>query len=102
METDSKRDQYIKTLEQKLQKAGKARRFLDDADGSIVTEWATTQINAIMKGIGGQKYIDDHNGYVRATGELAAYQKLLNMLNSEANTDTEQVKGNLEAARTDG
>ena len=98
----SERDKYVKNLEEKIRKAGKAKRFLDNEDGSIVTEFLQQEINTLVKDIGGTKYLNDHQGYVYKLGQLNLAQKLLNMLNSNAAVDTmplaERVKETKEEA----
>lgn len=97
----SERERYINNLESKLRKAGKARRFQDSEDGSIVTEYLTDQINSIIKEIGGTKYLDDFNGYQYKIGQLHMAQKLLNMLNNESNTEVKEIRERLDSARAD-
>lgn len=98
----TEREKYIANLEEKLRRAGKARRFLDNEDGTIVTEYLTDQINSIVKSIGGSKYVNDHQGYVYELGQLFMAQKILNMLNGNASTDVESIGNSLEEARNDG
>jgi hypothetical protein len=98
----TERDKYITNLEAKLKKAGKARRFLDHEDGSIVTEWVQEQINVLLKQVAGKGLLDKPSEYAYTVGQLHGYQKLLTMLNSEASTDGKELQAKLEAARTDG
>lgn len=97
----TERDRYVANLEAKLKKAGRARRFLEHEDGALITEYCTTQINSLLKQIGGKALLDKPSEYAYAVGQLQAYQKLLTMLNSEANTNTAEVKSQLQAAQTD-
>lgn len=97
----SERDRYVQQLEEKLKKAGKARRFLDSEDGGVITDYLTQRINAIVQQIGGTKYINDHEGYVFSTGKLAMARELLVMLNKEASTDTEGIKTKIQETKTD-
>jgi hypothetical protein len=101
-EPKTDREKYIENLETKLQKAGKARRFLEQEDGSIVTDWLTQQINVLLKQIAGKAMLDKPSEYAYTVGQLHGYQKLLTMLNSEANTDGKDLQEKLEAAKTDG
>lgn len=98
----TEREKYIANLEDKLRKAGRAQRFTKSEDGGVVTEYLEAQINAIVKNIGGTKYINDHSLYVYDTGQLAMAQKLYNMLLGEAATDTADLNAKLEAAKNDG
>lgn len=98
----TEREKYIENLEAKLSKAGKAQRFKQSEDGGIITDYLVQQINAIVKNIGGTKYINDHNSYIYDVGQMAMAQKLLTMLNGEASQDTEAMAGRLKEARTDG
>jgi hypothetical protein len=102
MEDKSERQQYIDKLESKLRKAGRARRFLDHEDGALITDYVTEQINAIVKSIGGKKYINDHEGYVFETGQLYFAQKLLGFINSEANTNVDTINQQIKEAVEDG
>lgn len=98
----TEREKYVAQLEEKLKKAGKAKRFIDSEDGALITEYLTDQINGIVKNIGGTKYLNDHQGYVYDVGQMFMAQKILNMLNSNANIDVEQINNSLEEARNDG
>lgn len=100
-EPKTERQKYIENLEHKLQKAGKAQRFKQSEDGGIITDYLTQQINAIVKNIGGTKYINDHNSYIYDVGQMAMAQKLLTMLNNEASQDTEDMANRLKEAKTD-
>lgn len=100
-EPKTERDKYIENLESKLRKAGKAQRFKQSEDGGIITDYLTTQINAIVKNIGGTKYLNDHQGYIYDVGQMAMAQKILTMLNGEASTDTQDLKTKLNDAKTD-
>lgn len=101
-EPKTDRDLYIEKLQNKLQKAGKAGRFLKGEDGSIVTEFAQEQINGLLKLIAGKSLLDKPTEYSYSVGQLHAYQKLLQSINSDAGTNTQELKNNLEAARNDG
>jgi hypothetical protein len=98
----TEREKYIANLEDKLRRAGKAKRFTSGEDGELVTDYLITQINGIVKNIGGTKYINDHQAYVYELGQMFMAQKILNMLDANANTDTETINNSLEEARNDG
>lgn len=98
----SEREVYIETLQKKIAKATTAKRFNESDEGKLIREWAAEQINLVIKQLGGKKFINDHNGYIYATGELSMAQKLLAMLDSEANKDTGEMTVRLKEARTDG
>lgn len=98
----TERDKYIESLEGKIRKAGRAQRFQQSEDGGIITDYLVQQINAIIKNIGGTKYINDHNTYIYDIGQMAMAQKLLTMLNREASQDTEDLANRLKEAKTDG
>ena len=95
----TEREKYISDLEAKLSKAGKAGRFVGSEDGAIVTEFLQAQINSLVKTIGGKTYLNDHNGYVYDTGQLAMAQKLLNIIN--ATVDVEDINNRLKEAQND-
>lgn len=97
----SEREAYIQNLEDKLRKAGRARRFLDDENGSLVTDYLTEQINIILKRIGGKTYMSDQQGYVYELGALHLAQKILNMLNSEATINTDALKEKIKEAKSE-
>jgi hypothetical protein len=101
MEEQTEREKYEQALEEKLRKAGKAKRFLSDEDGSIVTEWLTTQINATLKEVAGKGLLDKPTEYAYKVGNLHAYQKLLTMLNAEASTNTAEIKDKLNESKSD-
>lgn len=98
----TEREKYVAALEEKLRKAGKAKRFVGSEDGALITEYITDQINGIVKSIGGTKYLNDHQGYVYELGQMFRAQKILNMLNGNANVDVESINNSLEEARNDG
>ncbi|HRF70006.1 MAG TPA: hypothetical protein PKV66_01100 [Candidatus Pelethenecus sp.] len=98
----TEREKYVAALEEKLRKAGKAKRFVGSEDGEIITDYLITQINGIVKNIGGTKYLNDHQAYVYELGQMFMAQKILNMLDANANTDTETINNSLEEARNDG
>ena len=98
----TERELYIQNLEDKIRKAGRARRFLADENGGLVTEYMTNEINIILKRIGGKTFMTDQQGYVYELGALHLAQKILNMLNSEANTNTDSLKEKLEEAKLEG
>ena len=98
----NERIKYIEGLQKKLQKAGKARRFMEGEDGAIITKFLTEQINAIVKNIGGKTYLNDINSTNYDRGQLAMAQKLLTILNSEANRNTSKINEQLQAAKNDG
>lgn len=106
METDNnpptERDKYIDTLKKKLEKAGKAKRFVGSEDGAIITEFLTEQINGFVKTLGGTKYLNDNNQANYDRGQLAMAQKILTMLNNEASADASDLQEKLKAAQTDG
>lgn len=100
-EEPTERDKYIEGLEEKLRKAGRAKRFLDNEDGGLITEWATGQVNRLMKQIAGKALLDKPQEYAYAVGELNSYQKLLTMLNSEASADVEDINSRIKEAKND-
>lgn len=104
METNSKpteRDKYVQQLEEKIRKAGKAKRFMKSEDGSLITDYLTQKINSLVQQIGGTKFINDHEGYVHATGKLVMARELLVMLNKEASTDTDTMVDKVQEAKAD-
>lgn len=98
----SEREKYIEGLQTKIAKAVSAKRFNDSEEGKLIREWAAEQMNTVMKQLAGKKFINDHNGYIYATGEFAMAQKLLTMLDSEASKDTGTLAESLKAAKSDG
>lgn len=102
METDNnltERELYIKGLEAKISKAGRAKQFIGSEAGALITELLQEEINAIVKRIGGRKYLDDQKGYAYELGGLHLAQRILNVLNNEARTDTEPLKEKLKEAK---
>lgn len=97
----TEREQYIKSIEDKIRKAGRARRFLADENGALVTEYLVNEINTILKRVGGKTYLSDQQGYVYELGALHLAQKMLNMLNGAASTDTETLEKKLTEAKSD-
>jgi hypothetical protein len=98
----SEREVYIESLQKKIAKAATAKRFNESDEGKLIREWAAEQMNTVMKQLAGKKFIDDHNGYIYATGEFAMAQKLLTMLDSEASKNTGEMAEQLKEARADG
>jgi hypothetical protein len=96
----TEREKYIEGLQQKISKAVAAKRFNDSDEGKLIREWAVEQINGVLKQLAGKKFINDHNGYIYATGELAMAQKLLTMLDAEASRNTKEMAENLKAAKS--
>lgn len=97
----TEREIYIQSIEDKIRKAGRAKKFLADENGGLVTEYLTNEINIILKRIGGTKFVTDQQGYVYELGALHLAQKILNMLNGEANMDVDALKSKLEEANSD-
>lgn len=97
----TEREIYIQNIENKIRKAGRAKRFLADENGGLVTEYLTNEINIILKRIGGKTFMADQQGYVYELGALHLAQKILNMLNGEANTDTDTLKAKLDEAKSE-
>ncbi len=98
----NERQEYIEALQNKIRKATAAKQFNDSDEGKMIREWAAEQINVVIKQLAGKKFINDHNGYIYATGELAMAQKLLTMLDAEASKDTTVMGEQLKAAKSDG
>lgn len=98
----TEREKYVANLQSKLEKAGKAGRFKESEDGSILTDFLTDQINGFVKNLGGTKYLSDNDLANYDRGQLAMAQKMLTMLNGAAAIDTTEIKGQLEAAQNDG
>lgn len=97
----TEREKYIAGIEDKLRKAGKAKRFMEGEDGSLVTDWLREQVNGFVKNLGGTKYLDNNNLANYDRGQLAMAQKLLTMLNGHVNANTGELKELLDAAKSD-
>lgn len=97
----TERQKYIEDLQGKIAKAVTAKRFNESEEGKLIREWASEQINSVVKELGGKKFLNDHNAYIYATGELAMARKLLVMLDREASKDTSELTASLRAAKTD-
>ncbi len=97
----TERDRYVEALENKLRKAGKARRFLEGEDGSVVIEWATSQINALSKIVLGKQNLDNATENAYNIGQIHALQKLLHTINSDAKTDGAEIQAQIKAAKQD-
>lgn len=102
MDNKTEREKYIEALQTKIAKATTAKRFNESEEGKMIREWAAEQINLVIKQLAGKKFINDHNGYIYATGELGMAQKLLIMLDSTASQDTGELAVKLQEARIDG
>lgn len=100
-EAKTEREQYIEQLEGKVRKAVLAKRFNESEEGKMLRDWAASQVNGVIKQLAGSKFINDHNAYVYATGELSAYQKMVTMLDSEASRNVGEMTEQLKAAKSD-
>lgn len=98
----TEREKYVEDLQGKIAKAVTAKRFNESDEGKLIRTWASEQINAVVRELGGKKFLNDHNAYVYATGELAMARKLLAMLDYESSKDIGELTASLKAAKTDG